>query len=74
MGLPPSGGFAAKWLLIRASVEAGQWIWAAYVIGGLLAAGYLYRVLAPALANERGDAQIQSESSEAARRSRSRSP
>ena len=28
MGLPPSGGFAAKWLLLRASVASGQWIWA----------------------------------------------
>jgi multicomponent Na+:H+ antiporter subunit D len=52
MGLPPSGGFAAKWLLIRSSIEAGQWVWAAVMLaGGLLAAGYLYRVLAPALAN-----------------------
>jgi formate hydrogenlyase subunit 3/multisubunit Na+/H+ antiporter MnhD subunit len=52
MGLPPSGGFAAKWLLIRASVEAGQWLWAVVMLaGGLLAAGYIYRVLAPALAN-----------------------
>ena len=25
MGLPPSGGFAAKWLLMKASIEAGQW-------------------------------------------------
>jgi multicomponent Na+:H+ antiporter subunit D len=24
MGLPPSGGFAAKWLLLMASIEAGQ--------------------------------------------------
>ena len=28
MGLPPSGGFAAKWLLMKASIEAGQWVWA----------------------------------------------
>jgi formate hydrogenlyase subunit 3/multisubunit Na+/H+ antiporter MnhD subunit len=50
MGLPPSGGFAAKWLLIKASVQAEQWPWAAVSLaGGLLAAGYIYRVLAPAL-------------------------
>ena len=28
MGLPPSGGFAAKWLLMKASIESGQWVWA----------------------------------------------
>ena len=53
MGLPPSGGFAAKWLLLKASVEAGQWPWAVVMLaGGLLAGGYIYRVLAPALSSE----------------------
>ena len=53
MGLPPSGGFAAKWLLMKASIEAGQWVWAVVMaVGGLLAGGYLYRVLAPALSGE----------------------
>ena len=52
MGLPPSGGFAAKWLLLRASVASGQWLWAVVILaGGLLAAGYVYRILAPALAD-----------------------
>ncbi len=50
MGLPPSGGFAAKWLLLRASAAAGQWPWAIVMLaGGLLAAGYVYRIQAPAL-------------------------
>jgi formate hydrogenlyase subunit 3/multisubunit Na+/H+ antiporter MnhD subunit len=50
MGLPPSGGFAAKWLMLRASVASGQWLWALVILaGGLLAAGYVYRILAPAL-------------------------
>jgi multicomponent Na+:H+ antiporter subunit D len=50
MGLPPSGGFAAKWLLLRASVASGQWIWAVVLlVGGILAAGYVYRILVPAL-------------------------
>ena len=54
MGLPPSGGFAAKWLLMKASIEAGQWVWAVVMLaGGLLAGGYLYRVLAPALSGSR---------------------
>jgi multicomponent Na+:H+ antiporter subunit D len=53
MGLPPSGGFAAKWLLMKASIESGQWLWAVVMAaGGLLAGGYLYRVLAPALSGE----------------------
>ncbi len=53
MGLPPSGGFAAKWLLLRASVASGQWVWALVLLaGGLLAAGYVYRILAPALSND----------------------
>jgi formate hydrogenlyase subunit 3/multisubunit Na+/H+ antiporter MnhD subunit len=51
MGLPPSGGFTAKWLLLQAIVESRQWFWAAIVLGGgLLAGGYVYRVVAPALA------------------------
>ena len=46
MGLPPSGGFLAKWLLIDAALEHGQWWLAAVAIaGGLLAAVYVFRVL-----------------------------
>lgn len=46
MGLPPSGGFVGKWLLLRAALESGAWWWALVVIiGGLLAAGYMFRVL-----------------------------
>jgi multicomponent Na+:H+ antiporter subunit D len=53
VGLPPSGGFAAKWLFLRASVASGQWVWALVLLaGGLLAAGYVYRILAPALSGE----------------------
>lgn len=51
MGLPPSGGFNAKWLLLSASVQTGQWALAAVmVLGGLLTATYLYRVIALAVA------------------------
>ena len=51
MGLPPSGGFVAKALLLTAAVAEGQWWWAVVIlVGGLLAAGYVFRVLAPALA------------------------
>lgn len=46
MGLPPSGGFVAKWMYLRASLSGAQWWWAAVLIGGgLLAAAYVFRVL-----------------------------
>ena len=52
MGLPPSGGFAAKAMLLTAAVAAGQWWWAVVVLtGGLLAGGYVFLVLARALAD-----------------------
>jgi multicomponent Na+:H+ antiporter subunit D len=44
IGLPPSGGFMAKWFLIQAAIASGQWWWAlVIVIGGLLAASYIFR-------------------------------
>jgi formate hydrogenlyase subunit 3/multisubunit Na+/H+ antiporter MnhD subunit len=50
MGVPPSGGFVAKWLLLWATVIEGQWWWAVViVVGGLLAAGYVFMVLGKAL-------------------------
>lgn len=53
MGLPPSGGFVAKWQLIRASIESGQWWWAVVVVaGGLLAAAYVFRVVGPFFGRE----------------------
>jgi formate hydrogenlyase subunit 3/multisubunit Na+/H+ antiporter MnhD subunit len=46
MGVPPSGGFVAKWLMLTASVEEGQWWWAVtVVIGGLIAGAYVIRVM-----------------------------
>lgn len=51
MGLPPSGGFIAKWLLLQAAISTGQWWWVAVLIAGtLLSAGYVFRVLRGALA------------------------
>src|SRR5262252_457522 len=42
IGLPPSGGFVAKWLLLTAVMTAGQWWWALVMLaGGLLAGGYM---------------------------------
>jgi formate hydrogenlyase subunit 3/multisubunit Na+/H+ antiporter MnhD subunit len=47
LGVPPTGGFVAKWLLVSAAFAAGQWVWAAAILaGGLLAGGYLFRALA----------------------------
>jgi len=47
MGMPPSGGFAAKWLLLQASLATGQWWWAGVILlGGLLAAAYVFKVFA----------------------------
>jgi formate hydrogenlyase subunit 3/multisubunit Na+/H+ antiporter MnhD subunit len=52
MGLPPSGGFVAKAMLLTAAVAEGQWWWAVVVlVGGLLAGGYIFLVLAHALAD-----------------------
>lgn len=49
-GLPPSGGFVAKWYLLDAAMGAEQWLLAAVIVGGgLLSAAYLYRILHPAL-------------------------
>jgi formate hydrogenlyase subunit 3/multisubunit Na+/H+ antiporter MnhD subunit len=51
MGVPPSGGFTAKWMLLRASVDTGQWWWSLVILaGGLLTGGYVYRLVAAALA------------------------
>ena len=46
MALPPSGGFIAKWMLLVAAIRTGQWWWAPIMIGGgLLAAGYIFRMV-----------------------------
>ncbi len=46
IGLPPSGGFVAKWLLLDAALASGQWWWLVVMVaGGLLTAAYVFRVL-----------------------------
>lgn len=46
IGLPPSAGFAAKWQLLRVAMDSGQWGWALLlIVGGLLAAAYVFKVL-----------------------------
>jgi formate hydrogenlyase subunit 3/multisubunit Na+/H+ antiporter MnhD subunit len=50
VGLPPAGGFLAKWWLLSAAVATGQWWWAlVLLVGGLLTAAYLFLVLSRAL-------------------------
>jgi formate hydrogenlyase subunit 3/multisubunit Na+/H+ antiporter MnhD subunit len=61
MGLPPSGGFVAKAMLLTASVAVGQWWWAVVILsGGLLAGGYIFVVLARALADANEPLTLQS--------------
>lgn len=57
MGLPPSGGFLGKYLMMAASLASGAWWWAVLLLlGGLLAAGYLFRAMGPLLLQRREDA------------------
>ncbi len=42
IGLPPSGSYLAKELLLQAAARTGQWWWAAVIqAGGMLTSGYL---------------------------------
>ena len=46
MGLPPSGGFVAKWMMLIASLSAGQWLWAVVLLAGsFLTAAYVFKVV-----------------------------
>ena len=50
IGLPPSGGFMAKWLLLAAALTTGQWWWVVVLIlGGLLTSFYVFIVLVKAM-------------------------
>jgi multicomponent Na+:H+ antiporter subunit D len=52
-GLPPSGGFIAKWLLLTAAISSGQWFWAMVIVAGsVLAAAYVFVVLRAAFLHE----------------------
>ncbi len=49
MGAPPSGGFVGKWLLLEAALAQGRWgVVAVALIGSLLVAAYLFKVLGKA--------------------------
>ena len=46
MGLPPSGGFIAKWLMLTSSLAANQWVWGLVImVGSLLASVYIFQVV-----------------------------
>ena len=50
MGLPPSGGFVAKVMLLTSAIQQGTpWIAVVVLLGGLLAGGYVLRVVVSAL-------------------------
>jgi formate hydrogenlyase subunit 3/multisubunit Na+/H+ antiporter MnhD subunit len=51
MGLPPSGGFTGKFLLLNAAIAQGAFLYAGVMIlGGLLAAVYFFRALSACFA------------------------
>ncbi|MCF7977972.1 MAG: oxidoreductase [Chromatiaceae bacterium] len=53
IGLPPSGSFIAKWVLMQSALETGQWWWLIVIaLGTLLAAAYIFRVLSRAFGQE----------------------
>lgn len=51
IGLPPSGGFVAKWMLLKATFSSQQWWWAPMIVwGSFLTAGYVFMILRLAFA------------------------
>jgi formate hydrogenlyase subunit 3/multisubunit Na+/H+ antiporter MnhD subunit len=53
IGLPPSGSFIGKWLLMQGAIATGQWWWVIVVTAGtLLASAYIFRVLSRAFGLE----------------------
>jgi formate hydrogenlyase subunit 3/multisubunit Na+/H+ antiporter MnhD subunit len=52
IGLPPSGGFIAKWMFLEAALGRGQWGFAAVILaGGLMATAYIFRFFSRAFSN-----------------------
>ena len=51
IGLPPSGGFLAKWLLVSVAITTTQWWWVlVMLVGGLLTSAYVFIVVVRAMA------------------------
>jgi multicomponent Na+:H+ antiporter subunit D len=60
IGLPPSGAFIAKWMLLTAALTSGQWWWAVIIAaGGLLTAGYVFRVVSRAFRYTPGTPELE---------------
>jgi formate hydrogenlyase subunit 3/multisubunit Na+/H+ antiporter MnhD subunit len=56
MGLPPSGGFVAKWLILEAAIADGSWwLVAVILVGSLLAGTYVFKVVGLAFTEGRRD-------------------
>jgi multicomponent Na+:H+ antiporter subunit D len=56
IGLPPTGGFVAKFLLLDAAMATGLWPYATVILaGGLFTAAYVFRVLGRAFTGADGD-------------------
>jgi len=54
MGLPPSGGFIGKWLLLEAAIHSDQWgLVIIMILGSLLAATYVFKVIGYAFTQSR---------------------
>jgi multicomponent Na+:H+ antiporter subunit D len=52
IGLPPTAGFIAKWLMLNVAIDSGQWWWSMVILGGgLLATIAIFRVLNMAFSN-----------------------
>jgi len=59
IGLPPSLGFAGKWLLMEGALAAGYWHWVAVTMAGtLLSVAYFSRVLVSFLRFDRMRAPV----------------
>jgi len=62
MGLPPSGAFIAKWMLLSSSFASSQWWWVLVVMtGSLLAMVYVFRVMSQFFVIPEGDRARKSE-------------
>lgn len=58
MSLPPTAAFTAKWSLLKVAIDQGRFELAVImIVGGLLAAGYLFRLLVAAF-NATADGQV----------------
>lgn len=59
IGLPPTGGFIAKWSILSSAINAELWwVVVTVLIGGLLAAIYSYRIIALAFIGNHEDVPL----------------